>query len=46
MHEGKERRKKKKKKIEMFAFDFLESEEKSWDSGAMFCLRIAKGFHR
>ena len=23
---------------------FLDCEEKSWDSGAIFCIRIAKGF--
>ena len=43
--ERKKERKKKKNKIEMFAFDFLDGEEKSWDSGAMFYIRIAKGFH-
>ena len=45
---GKERKKermKKKNKIEMFAFDFLDCEEKSWDSGTIFYIRIAKGFH-
>ena len=41
----KERRQKKKNKIEIFAFDFLDCKEKSWDSGAIFCIRIAKGFH-
>ena len=35
---------KKKNKIEIFMFDFLDSEEKSWDSGGMFYIRIAKGF--
>ena len=40
-----ERRKKKKNKIEILAFDFLDCEEKSWDSGAIFNIRIAKGFH-
>ena len=38
-------RKKKKNKIEMFAFDFLNCEDKSWDSGAIFDITIAKGFH-
>ena len=27
---------KKKNKIEIFTFDFLDYEEKSWDSGAIF----------
>ena len=40
-----EKEKKKKNKIEIFTFDFLDSEEKSWDSGATFDIRIAKGFH-
>ena len=41
-----ERRKmKKNNNIEMFVFDFLKFEEKSWNSGAIFCIRIAKGFH-
>ena len=40
---GKERR--KKNKIEIFRFDFLECEEKSWDSGGIFYIRIAKSFH-
>ena len=45
---GKEERKKKerkKNKIESFVFDFLNCEEKSWDSGTMFYIRIAKRFH-
>ena len=42
--------KKKKKKEEdeqnlIFAFDFLDYEEKSWDTGTIFDIRIAKGFH-
>ena len=41
----KEERKKKKNKIEIFVFIFLNCEEKSWDSGAIFYIRIAKGFH-
>ena len=40
-----ERRKKKKNKFKTLAFDFLDCEEKSWDSGAMFNIIIAKGFH-
>ena len=40
----KERRKKKKNNIEIFAFNFLDC-EKSWNSGATFDMRIAKGFH-
>ena len=35
----------KKNKIETFAFDFLDREEKSWDSGGIFDITIAKGFH-
>ena len=35
----------KKEQIENFAFDFLDCEEKSWDSGTIFCIRIAKSFH-
>ena len=46
---GKERKKKNKNnnnnKIEIFTFDFLDCEEKSWDSGAIFYIRTAKGFH-
>ena len=38
------KKKKKKNKIEIFAFDFLDYEEKSWNSGAIFDIRIAKGF--
>ena len=49
MLDGKERRKKKerkkKNKTKIFAFDFLNYEEKSWNSGAIFDIRIAKGFH-
>ena len=41
----KERRRKKKSKIEIFTFDFLDCEEKSWNSGSIFDIRIAKGFH-
>ena len=43
--------KKKKKKeeeeeqIKIFAFSFLDCEEKSRDSGAIFDIRIPKGFH-
>ena len=36
MKKKKERRRKKKNKIELFAFDFLDCEEKSWDSGLYF----------
>ena len=43
--EEEEERKKKKNKIEIFMFDFLNCEEKLWDSGALFYIRIAKGFH-
>ena len=44
----KERRRKKKAKkneIDLFAFDFLDCEVKSWDSGAIFYIRIVKGFY-
>ena len=41
----KKEEKKKKNKIEIFAFDFLDCEEKQWNSGAMLYIRIAKGFH-
>ena len=40
-----DRRRRKKNKIEIFMFDFLDCEEKSWDSGALFDIRIARGFH-
>ena len=42
-----EERKKERKqnKMEIYAFDYLHCEEKSWDSVAMFDIRIAKGFH-
>ena len=42
---AKERRKKNKTKIKIFALNFLDCEEKSWDSGVMFDIRTAKGFH-
>ena len=45
MLDGKDERKKKINKIEIFAFDFLDYQEKSWDSGSIFDIRIAKGFH-
>ena len=46
MFDGKEEKKKKKNnKIKIFTFDFLDCEEKSWDSVAVFYIRIAKGFH-
>ena len=40
-----EKRRKKKNKIEIVTFNFLNCEEESWDSGAIFDIRIAKGFH-
>ena len=43
LDEKEERR--KKNKIEIFMFDFLNCEEKSQDSGGIFYIRIAKGFH-
>ena len=47
MKKKKEERRKKNKnnKIQFFAFDFLDWEERSWDSGAIFYIRIAKGLH-
>ena len=43
------RKKKNNNKIEIFALDFaldfLDYEEKSWESGGVFDIRIAKGFH-
>ena len=47
MFDGKEERKKERKKnnkIKIFMFDFLDCEEKSWDSGTTFDIRIAQGF--
>ena len=41
----KEGRKKKNSKIKIFALDFVNCEEKSWDPGAIFYIRITKGFH-
>ena len=47
--EKKERKKERKNnnnnKIEIFALNFLDCEEKSWNSGALSYVRIAKGFH-
>ena len=43
--EEEEEERKKKNKIEIFAFDFLDCEEKSWNSEAIFYIRIAKDFH-
>ena len=43
--EEKRKKKRKKNKIEIFAFDFLYCEEKSWNSGAIFDIKITKGFH-
>ena len=40
-----ERSKKKNNNIKIFTFDFFDCEEKSWDSGAIFYIRIAWGFH-
>ena len=36
-------RRKKKNKIEIFAFDFLDCEKKSWNFGAIFDIRISLG---
>ena len=43
MERKKER--KKKNKVEIFRFDFLNCEEKSYDSVVIFYIRIAKSFH-
>ena len=43
MLDGKEESK-KKNKVKIFTFDFLDCDEKSWDSGAIFYIRIANGF--
>ena len=40
-----EERRKKNNKIEIFTFNFVDCEEKSWDSGAIFDIRIANCFH-
>ena len=40
--EGEEER---KNKIEIFVFDFLDCEEKSWNFEAVVYVRIAKDFH-
>ena len=48
MLDGKKKEKRKKKKeeqMENFSFDLLDCEEKSWNSGAIFYIKIAKGFH-
>ena len=41
----KKKERKKKNKMEIFMFNFLKCEEKYWNSGAIFYVRIAKGFH-
>ena len=49
MTDGKERRRRRKKKKEErrknrnFAFDFLDCEDNSWNSVAIFNIRVAKG---
>ena len=42
---NKNKRERKEEQNQIFAFDFLDCEEKSWDSEAIFWIRIAKGFH-
>ena len=37
--------KKKKNKIKTLAFNFFNCEKKSWDSGAIFYIRLATGFY-
>ena len=48
LDEKEERRRKKERKkenkIEICVFNFFDC-EKSWDSGAIFDIRIARGFH-
>ena len=39
------RKGKEEEQIVTFAFDFPDCEEKSWDSGVIFYIIIAKGFH-
>ena len=39
------RRRKKENKMKFFAFDFVNCEEKYGNSGPIFYIRIAKGFH-
>ena len=43
--ERKKEGKKKNNKIKIFVFDFLDCEEQSLDSGAIFNIRIAKVCH-
>ena len=42
----KKEKKEKKNKIKTFAFNFLHCQDKSWDFGAIFYIRIVKGFHQ
>ena len=42
MKKNKEERRRKKNKIEIVVFDFLNCEEKSWDSGAILYARGKK----
>ena len=39
-----EERRREKNKFEIFRFNFLDREEKSWNSGAIFYIRRAKSF--
>ena len=44
--EEEERNKKKEEERNRnFTFDILDCEEKSWESGAIFYIRVAKGFN-
>ena len=43
MEKNKERKKEEQNR-NVFAFSFLNCEEKSWDSGDIFYIRIAKDF--
>ena len=43
--EERKKEERRRRTIEIFAFDFLDCEEKSWNFGAIFDIRIAKGFH-
>ena len=45
MEKKKKKKKARKNKIGIFAFDFLDCEETSWNSGAIFYITIAKSFH-
>ena len=41
----KKKKEKEENKFATFTFDFLDCVEKYWNSGAIFDIRMAKGFH-